>query len=108
MPIPKVQALLLPVLKVTEDGAEHSVEEIRKRIIEQFKLTRKEVEQEHPKSGKNVFVNLVAFALAYLNMGRAIIRKKEGVYQIAERGAAILKGNPTDLTIAEASDSGNQ
>ncbi len=36
MPIPDPQTLLLPVLKVLADGAEHQVEEIRDRMKIQF------------------------------------------------------------------------
>jgi hypothetical protein len=35
-------------------------------------------------------------------MGKAITKKKEGVYQIAARGRAIIASDVNDLTINEA------
>jgi len=52
MSIPRVQPLLLPVLRMTGDRNKHSVEEFRKRMIGNFKLPRKEVKQTHSKSDK--------------------------------------------------------
>ena len=101
MAIPRIRPLLLSVLRMTADSSEHTVEEIRQRASREFKLTRKELEQKHSKTGMNVFVNRVAGALARLVMSRAITRKskKEGVYRITKRGIAILKGNPSELPI---------
>lgn len=84
MPIPRVQLLKLPVLMMTADGAEHSTETLREGVR---------------KSGINVLVNRVAWALAHLVMGNAILLKRENFYQITERGLAILKENPRELTI---------
>jgi hypothetical protein len=101
MPIPRVQSLLLPVLQIVADRAEQSVEEIRKRVKDEFKLTDQEIKQTHPKSGNNVFVNRVAWALAHLVMGKAIAPERKGFYKVTERGVTILKGNPSELTIKE-------
>jgi restriction system protein len=107
MPIPNANALLLPVLKVLTDGAEHQVAEIRERVKNQFSLTPSELAQKN-KSSTSVFVNRVAWALAHLNMNRgplghaiAITRVQEGVYKITAHGTEILKGNPSDLTIKD-------
>ena len=101
MPIPNVQPLLLPVLQIVADQAEQSVEEIRMRVKDKFKLTNKQVKQTHTESGRNIFVNRVAWALAHLVMGKAITSEKKGFYRVMERGVTILKGNPSELTIRE-------
>jgi restriction endonuclease Mrr len=69
---PKVQPLLLPVLRAIADGAEHGVERIRERVAEELRLTKDELTEIHRKSGQNVYANRVAFALAYFNVGKAI------------------------------------
>ena len=102
MSTPKVQPLLLPVLRAVADGVEHPVEEIRKRVAEELRLTDDELKETHPASGQNVYVNRIAFALAHFNMGKAIAKRREGVYQITERGRAILASGVRDLTINEA------
>jgi restriction system protein len=104
MSTPKVQPLLMPVLRAIADGNEHSVEEIRDRVANDGGPTIEERREIHPKSRQNVYVNRVAFALAYFNMGKAITKKREGWYQIAERGRAILASGVRDLTPREARD----
>lgn len=99
MTIPSIPSLLLPTLRMIAVG--NSVEEIRECLKEQFKITPDEAEQTHVKSGLNVFVNRVAWVFAHLVMGKVIVLKEEGVYEITERGTSILKGNPLELTIGD-------
>jgi restriction endonuclease Mrr len=91
---------LLHPTRLTADGAEHSAEEIRERLKEQFKITPEQAKQTH-KSGQNVFVRDVAWALAHLVMGKLIEHREEGVYLITDRGTSVLKANPAELTITE-------
>jgi restriction system protein len=96
MPIPDIQTLLLPVLKMIADR--RSIEETRKSLKETFQVSPAEAKQKYPK-GQNVYVNTVAFALNHLVQGKAIVRIQEGSYEITERGREILKANPSELTI---------
>ena len=109
MPIPDSQTLLLPVLRIFGDGAEHSNEEIWERMAVQFKITPSELLQKHP-AGNGVFHVNVALALANLQGAphrgsKAIerVRNKSGAkfYRITEYGKSILNRNPSDLTIGD-------
>lgn len=100
-PLPKIQSLLLPVLRIVAGDSGLSVAEIRSRVKEEFRLTDKQIKLAHPKSGTNVFVNRVAWALAHLVIGKSITPERIGFYRITERGAAILKRTPSELTIEE-------
>ena len=108
MAIPNANTLLLPVLKVLTDGAEHQVEEIRGQMKIQFDVSATEFARTN-KSGTSVFVNRVAWALAHLNMRHgpighpiAITLVRRGTYKITEHGAAaILRSNPSDLSIKD-------
>jgi restriction system protein len=102
MSTPKVQPLLMPVLRAMADGAEQPVKKIRKRVAEELKLTDDYVKTINPKTGQSRYENHVAWALAHFNMGKAISMKREGMYQIEERGKAILASGVNDLTIKEA------
>ena len=53
------------------------------------------------KNGGTVFVGHVAWALARLNMAKAVIRTQKGVYQITDQGLAILKAHPSGLSVKE-------
>ena len=100
MPIPDYPTLLLPVLRVAAGGVDTSVQEIRTHIESQFGLTPDELGVKQ-RNGSTVFVNHVALALARLNMAKAVTLTSKGVYRITERGVAILKANPADLTLRD-------
>ena len=102
MSTPKVQPLLISVLRTMADGGEHRSEEIRKHVADGLKLSDDYVRTINPKTSQSAFENHVAWALVYLTTGKAITKTKEGVYQIAERGRAILASDVSDLTISEA------
>lgn len=100
--MPAYLTLLLRVLQIVAEGVEH-VEEIRPRIALGFELTPDKLALKL-RSGSTVFVNRVAFALAQLNMAKAISRVSKGVYRISERGGVILKRNPSELTLRDLRD----
>jgi hypothetical protein len=66
MPIPDYQSLMLPVLRLMQDGKEHSVSEMRQRIAEQFNLTEEELSERLASDTTTVFMNRVGWAVQYL------------------------------------------
>src|ERR1039458_8261354 len=104
MPLVNVQSMLLPTLRLTAEG--QSIKETRKRLREQFKITPSEAKQTHAKSGKNIFINRVAWAFAYLVMGKLIELKDKDAYRITDRETLVLNGNPSELTISELHQNG--
>ena len=101
MSTPKVQPLLMPVLRAIADGNEHDVGGIRERVADYLRLSIDEREEVYPRSGQNVYVNLVAFALANFKRGKAVTKKRNGWYQITERGARLLDKGGSELTIED-------
>jgi restriction system protein len=102
MSTPKVQPLLLPVLMVLADGAEHPVQEIRKRVAEELKLSDDYATTINPKTSQSPYENHVAWVFAYFTMGELITKRTEGVYQIVVRGREVLAAGVSHLTIGEA------
>jgi hypothetical protein len=109
MSIPDQESLLLPVLSVFADNAEHHNEEIRQLMILRFAVQPAELLQKHP-DGNSVFNVKVALALANLqgapHRGPKNIRKTKQLgdtkfYKITERGKAILSRNPSGLTLRD-------
>ena len=98
VPIPAVQSLLLPVLKMTADGK--SVAEIRERLRETLHINPPDGQRKH-KNGVSIFVNRVAWALAHLVTGKAITLKDRGRYQVTNHGLEILKSHSSELTIQD-------
>ena len=97
MPIPDFESLMLPVLRLASDGAEHSMAEMRERIAAGFKLTAEDL-AEKQKSGSGMFANRLAWAVVYLKRAELLIPAERGVYRITDRGKALLNENPAEIT----------
>ena len=68
MPIPDFQSLMLPIMKIAGDGAEHRGHELRQRIGERVGLTEEERKQLLPSGTQAVFTNRIAWARTHLTM----------------------------------------
>jgi restriction system protein len=98
MAIPDFQTLMLPVLTLAGDGAEHSVSEFRQRIAEDLKLTPDEL-AEKLKNGTGLFANRLAWAFMYLRRAQLLNPAGRGVYRITDRGVALLRRNSPTITV---------
>jgi restriction system protein len=100
MAIPNPERMILPVLRTMSDGSEHSVEEMRARVVSEFSLIPDDIAIKQ-KSGTSILVNYVALSLAWLVQNKVIVRVAEGAYKITDRGAEILNQNHTTLSLKE-------
>jgi restriction system protein len=99
MPIPDYQSLMLPVLRFAGDRKEHSVADIRQHIAAELKLSEKELAERLASDSQTVFANRIGWAVQYLKAAVALKSVKRGVYQITDRGMAILKEKPSEITV---------
>ena len=99
MPIPDYQSLMLPVLRLVEDGRPHAVSEMRQRIAEQLGLTEEELAERLASDTTTVFMNRIGWAVQYLKSAGAIRAVRRGVYEIADRGLSLLRTRPSEITI---------
>jgi restriction system protein len=99
MPLAGIQPMLLPTLRLIAEG--HSVEQIRDHLKTQFQITPLEAEETHALSGKNIFVNRVAWVFSHLVQGQVIALKSKGIYEITDRGTDLLSRHPSELTISD-------
>ena len=94
----------MPVLEIIKDQAGHKVKEIRSEIRKGIEIhggVKSEDFDVKQKNGGTVLVSHVAWALAQLNMAKAIDRTQKGVYRITEQGLAILKAYPSGMSVKE-------
>lgn len=103
MPIPSVNNLLLPVLKLAADSVEHPTEKMWDRIATEFSLTTDELTV-RLKNGTPVIRNRIAWAIVHLELAEALRLVRKGVYQITDRGASLCATNPQKLTIKALHD----
>ena len=99
MPIPDYQSLMLPVLRFAEDRKEHSLAEFRQRLAAEFNLSEQELAERLASDSQTVFANRIGWAVQYLKAAVTLKSVKRGVYQISDRGLALLKGKPSEITV---------
>jgi restriction system protein len=98
MAIPDFQSILLPQLKLCQDGEAHTKQELLPILSKQFGLTEEELEIRIP-SGPSKFDNRVAWARTYLKQAGLLEIISRGVFRITSRGRQVLAENPPTLNI---------
>lgn len=101
--IPDYQTLMLPVLKLAADGAEHKFSHAVELFAEEFFLSTEERNELLPSGSQAVFNNRVGWARSYLKQAGLLFSPKRGFFTITPKGAALLAKNPerVDISILE-------
>jgi len=101
--IPDYQTLMLPVLKLAADGAEHKFSHAVELLAEEFFLSTEERNELLPSGSQAVFNNRVGWARSYLKQAGLLSSPKRGFFTITPKGAALLSKNPerVDISILE-------
>lgn len=99
MGVPDFQSLMLPLLRIAEDGKEHSLADARTLLASEFKLTQAEQEERLPSGRQSRFANRVAWAKVYLEQGGLLLSPRRGHFLITDRGREVLKAAPTRIDI---------
>jgi restriction system protein len=99
MPIPDYQSIMLPFLKIAEDGEEHSKHEAVDKLTAYFQLTEPELRELLPSGKQEIFDNRVGWARTYLKKAGLIDTTRRGYFAITERGLGLLKQNPTNIKV---------
>ena len=98
MPIPDYQTVMLPLLKLTADEQEHSMQNATADLAKQFKLSDSEISQLLPSARKRIFYDRVGWALTYLKKAGVLTAPRRGRFQITQRGLTLLKTRPEQIT----------
>jgi len=101
--IPDYQTLMLPVLKLVADGAEHKFSHAVELLAEEFSLSTEERNELLPSGSQAVFNNRVGWARSYLKQAGLLSSPKRGFFTITPKGGALLAKNPerVDISILE-------
>lgn len=99
MTIPGFQSLMLPLLKIASDEAEHNHAEVRDSLAVHFEISDSE-KKEMLSSGKQArFDNRVAWAIVYMRRAGLIENSSRGIFHITVQGLDLLKTNPDKIDI---------
>lgn len=99
MAVPDFQSLMLPLLRVAADGADHSLAEAREILAKQFQLSQADREEMLPSGRQARFANRVAWAKVYLGQAGILQSAKRGHFEITPRGREILAAPPKRIDI---------
>ncbi|MFT3748577.1 MAG: restriction endonuclease [Agriterribacter sp.] len=97
MLIPDYQTVMLPLLNLLSDGAEHSMKDIVPELGKQFKLTEDEMSILLPSGGSLLFASRVGWARTYLKKAGLVDSPKRAVLVITERGKKVLREKPSKI-----------
>jgi restriction system protein len=97
MAIPDYQTIMLPFLKIAEDGKEHSKREAIEKLTRLFKLSEAELRELLPSGKQELFDNRVGWARTYLKKAELLNTTRRGYFCITDRGLELLKSNPARI-----------
>lgn len=98
MPIPDFQTIMLPLLRLAGDGAEHNLSATVQAVADEFHLSTEERAQRLA-SGQTTIYNRVAWASSYLRYAELLTATARGRFQITQRGREVLAALPERIDI---------
>src|SRR3989344_1425736 len=99
MAIPDYQTIMLPLLKIAEDGQEHSIREAIDGIADLFKLSAQERKEVLPSGQQYIIDNRVGWARTYLKKAGLLESPRRSYFEITNLGRSVLKKNPSGINI---------
>ena len=93
MPVPKFSDFFLSLLKELKDGKEHSVSDLKKKMIIDLKLSPEDLRERVPSGVQTLFYNRFSWAKTYFKKACLIDEPSKGTLIITDRGKAVLAEN---------------
>ncbi|MEO6188249.1 MAG: restriction endonuclease [Ginsengibacter sp.] len=97
--IPDYQTLMLPLLKLIDDGKEHEFKKLIDVLATKFNLTEGEKSEFLPSGQSLLFPNRVGWARTYLKKAGLLNAPRRGIIVITERGKKTLSENLTEINV---------
>ncbi|WP_434347868.1 restriction endonuclease [Myxococcus virescens] len=91
MPIPDFQSAMLPVLRLAQDGKDHTLREAVEAIAVEFKVTDAESNEMLPSGRQRKLHNRVGWAKTYLQKAGLLEANGRGRFRITPRGREALQ-----------------
>jgi len=99
MAIPDFQSLMLPLLKITGDGNEHSTSEVIETLAQQFGLDENDRDEMLPSGKQRKLDNRVNWTKTYLQKALLLSSTGRSRFRITDRGITVLKNNPLSINV---------
>jgi restriction system protein len=99
MPVPDYQTVMLPLLRLTSDGNEHTLVQSAEAIADEFRLADEERKEMLSGSGQLKIYNRVGWARTYMAKAGLLEAVGRGKFKITERGLELLKTKPKKIDV---------
>lgn len=99
MAIPDYQSLMLPLVNLSSDKKEHSLQEATQTIAKQFNLSEADLAELLPSGRKTRFYDRIGWAVTYLRKASLLSSQGRGKFQITQRGLDVLKNPPQRINV---------
>jgi len=93
MAVPGYQDFMLPLLKFAAHGQEFNISDAMGSLAAEMGISEEDKQLLLPSGTRTQYYNRVAWALMYLRKSLLLERTARGRFQIAPRGADVLKAN---------------
>jgi len=99
MAVPDFQSIMLPLLGLMGDGAEHALAEVIETLGDRLRLSAEEKKELLPSESDVKFDNRVRWAAFYLRKAGLLERTGRGKIRISERGHQVLQTKPGRIDV---------
>ena len=99
MAIPDYQSIMLPLLKLSNDGEIHKFRASVEELAKFFNLSTEERKELLPSGKQPTFDNRVGWARTYMTKAGLLASPKRGLFQITEKGKDVLSKNPDEINV---------
>jgi restriction system protein len=99
MTVPDFQRIMLPLLKIAEDGKDHATSEVIERLAQELKLSDEERRELLPSGRQAKFDNRVGWARTHLAKAGLLEKTGYGRFRITDRGRQVLNQNPPSVNM---------
>lgn len=97
MAMPTFQQLMLPLLRLSEDGEEHKLRDASTSLARALGLSDLELDELLPSGKQSRFSNRLAWARSYLKAAGLLENPAKGSFRITDRGRAVLAEAPISI-----------
>jgi Mrr N-terminal domain/Protein of unknown function DUF262 len=99
MAVPDFQTLMLPLLRLANDGQKHTHADAVARLAQEFQLSDEDRSQ-LLRSGQTRLYNRVGWTATYLKKAGLLQAAGLGRFQLTDRGREVLAGRPAAIDVA--------
>lgn len=97
MSVPGYQEFMLPLIKLSADKQEHSVNEAMDALAIQFRISEADRDELLPSGTQTRFYNRITWALTYLTKSGLLTKSGRGRFRSTELGLGALANNPSRI-----------